>query len=259
MGESDAKIDRDIQRFNEDTESAAELPGRIRVSLFRFARAFPHRVQWWFVTLAVIGALAFFVHWSFLVAAVPVLIFIRRHWRTLRDHFLSGCLNAAKVVSLDPPLVAVSTDLQTGDVPCPVLRILPQPLRMMVPGDPEIGRRAAAVSLYGWSLGERDHWSTFHPLLVDTGTGSGEKIGEAIDRLDDEDWDDLEFALAQVKPPCEPGLYRIYQPLERPLHVLALPRVVEHAQDAQQRGLARTGWTHHRHELSLANIQVDLS
>ncbi|MEN8148721.1 MAG: hypothetical protein ABFS86_02790 [Planctomycetota bacterium] len=261
MGDAESNIDREIERFQDETDSAADLPGRIRVNLFRFARAFPHRVQWWFVTLAVIGALAWFVHGTFLVAAVPVLIWMRRHWRNLRGHFLSGCLNAAKVVSLDPPLVAASTDLDVNEdssSPCPVLRILPQPLGLMVPGDPEIGRRAATVSLYGWTIGDRDHWSTFHPFLVDVATGNAEKIRESIDRLDDEDWADLEFALAQVPQPYTPGLYRIYEPLERPLPAEPTPEEIEKKLNRHvARRQDRLGW-HPKGQIDAESMQTAL-
>jgi hypothetical protein len=215
MSDREEQIDREIERFNEETDSEADKPGRIRVSLLRYTRAFPHLVIWWFVTLGVFVAGGALLHWSLFVPAALVLFLMNRHWRNLQGHFLSGCINPGVVLSVDPPLVAVSTDLSNSEGEFPVVKVLRQPLSMLVLEPATPGLRVATVALYEWDTGQAGRWDGFRPILADAATGNRAEIERCLDALGDEEWSELETGLEQVPEPYEPGTWRVYASVDR--------------------------------------------
>ena len=147
-----------------------------------------------------------------------------------RRRFSGGCLCSAVVVSLNPPLVAVSTDLSKVEGETwPVIKILPQPLYAVKGPQLQVGDRLPAVSLYhsgsamamsvreatGLKTGDFDkpYWYDFALVIVQCITDDPAVVQNAMRRLSESGdvWTELQAGLAQVPQPYRPGLYRIRQ------------------------------------------------
>ena len=139
MSETDSRTDRLIEKFARDSDSTASNPGRLRVNPVRYVRAFPLRFWFWVGALGLGVLLGWLLHWLVLVPFGALAGWqLLRLRRDVRFQFLGGCINPGKVVSLDPPLVAVSTDLDSGGGGFPVVKVLRQPLALMSTGKPEV-------------------------------------------------------------------------------------------------------------------------
>ena len=85
---------------------------------------------------------AILLHWSFWFG---VALFAAALWLDIsgsRWQALYGDVNPAIVVSTEPFLVAVSTDLTTGGDSYPAIKVLRQPLQRMTGGPPQLGAQA---------------------------------------------------------------------------------------------------------------------
>ncbi len=202
-------MDELLEFHQEFTQSAASNPGRLRVHWGQYSRCFPLWPVICFVGTPVSIALAIAVHWAFWILAVIVLVLDFAWWMRTRMHFVGGCINPGQVVSLDPPLIAVFTDLTKGGPRHPVVKVLPHPLTRMAGGPFRKGQRIATIATYLPGDEDLPHWEDTYPIAVGCATIDRREIERVTRSLDREDWEQLDEALAQVPQPFEPGLYRI--------------------------------------------------
>lgn len=190
----------------------ASNPGRIRVNRLRLLRNEP----FWPIALAVstVGLFALsrvsftlFYTLASLVGFVILWLYIVFYLKARQAHFQEGDINISKVLSLNPPLFATSTNMQTGfdDRTYPVVKIV----RGRVPGARGVhwktGDYFAAACLYSGSL-RKPHWKDFEPLPLSIATDRIEVLEEHSMRLAHLR-EDLERRLSLVQTPRKPGLY----------------------------------------------------
>ena len=192
--------------LNDDAQ--ASLPGNLDVQYLLWLRCFPREPLTYAAYLAGALLLALFIGPLFwlpvaLMLAVAVFSAIR-----IKEHFRSGCINPACVVSLNPPLIAAYTDLTTGRAPWPVVKVLPHPLHRMHGGAPAVGTRLVVVALYSGEMG-KPHWDDFDPIVANCVTRNEAAIEKAFSRLSEENWSDLKIGLQQVPQPYKLGLYPV--------------------------------------------------
>src|SRR2546422_712094 len=104
-----------------DDRSAASNPGKVSVQWLRYVTHFtfwPVCFAGGFLASAAL-AVARPLFW-----AVPALVLALnlQYWVRVRMRFQFGCVNPSKVVSTAPFMLAVFTDLTTGDGPYPVVK-----------------------------------------------------------------------------------------------------------------------------------------
>lgn len=190
-----------------DNRTRASNPGGLRVQYLVFLRSYPLFGLWCFGSLAASLALApwnlTFLILAVLLGAVAALWLIR-----VREYFQHGCVNAAKVVSHRPDLIAVITDLTTGKGNTPVVKIVPHPLGRMSGGRPPVGTRLATVALYSGN-GQKGHWDNFFPVAVNCATADRGAIQSLLRGIPARDWVELDEGLSQVSNPKAPGLYNV--------------------------------------------------
>lgn len=202
------------------------MPGQIKVDLRVWMRCFPQEVMPRLIRLALATAVPVIfliaapgsawgiAAFSFLLIAAQAFA-LWREATLLREHFKYGCINAAKVVSANPYLIAVYGDLGLhGGEPWPVIKIMRQPLGKVRGRRMQGGDRLATVSLY-YGEYSKPHWDDFQPVAVNCVTDDERAIRDALWRLnrrEEEDvWGDLEKYLALVPQPYRPGLYWMRQ------------------------------------------------
>jgi hypothetical protein len=192
------------------TESAASNPGRLAVHWGQYSQCFPLWPIICFMGTPVAIALSIAVHWAFWILAAIVLLLDFAWWMRTRLHFVGGCINPGKVVSLDPPLIAVFTDLTKGEgYEHPVVKVLKHPLSRMSGGPFGVGQRIATIATYEHSDEDKPHWSDTYPVAVHCATTDLDEIDRVTAALDKDSWRKLDQALEQVPEPYEPGLYQI--------------------------------------------------
>lgn len=201
--------DQETWTINDDTR--ASHPGGIRASRLRWLWHYPTWPLIWAGTLMIAVALAWFLHWGFWILAGLLLIMNLLYWVRVREHFLQGCANPAIVVSLDPMLIAVFTDLSMGVGSYPAIKIVEKKLKRIAGQEPTVGTRVATVALYSASLiDDKANWDDFDPRPVDCVTGNLADINRLLKGFSDKDWHDLQEGLKQVPKPFRSGLYRLW-------------------------------------------------
>jgi hypothetical protein len=190
----------------------ATNPGQIRVSRLRLLLSEP----FWPIalTISTVGLFALsrvsnpvFYTLAAIVSLAVLWLYLVFYLKARQAHFQEGDVNISKVLSLNPPLFATSTNMQTGldQRVYPVVKIV----RGKVPGARglrwKVGDYFAAACHYSGSLKAR-HWKDFEPLPLSFATDRVEVLEEHSRRLENLQ-EDFERRLALVKTPRRPGLY----------------------------------------------------
>ncbi len=231
-------VNQPQRSFTVDDSTHASNPGNLHIDYLYWIRSFPDKPIQLILPLTILVFLAFLTNWIFGFAFFGVLregkslhslpsallaialfniffgIGIFRLLKKLiflairiREHFLYGCVNPGVVVALNPPLVAVFTDITTGKVPHHTIKILPQPLKWMKKGVPPVGTRLATVALYEGNL-HAGRWNDFHPVVIDCVTGNQADIQRVLQNIPDWEWEQLYIGLGYLRT-TKPGLYNI--------------------------------------------------
>jgi len=194
--------------------TVASNPGNIKISKLRYLRSYPTWFWIWHGLGLICALLCYFVSLLF----IPLVLFFGfccfLYWRRVTTQFRSGCANPAKVVSIDPPLVAAFTNLTKGALETNIIKIAKQPIKKFSTGMPTLGQKIATIALYENGFPESQHWSSFDPKPVNCVTGNDASINQVLSTFTQEDWQELEVGLAQVPQPFKPGHYRVYSPAE---------------------------------------------
>jgi hypothetical protein len=128
-------------------------------------------------------------------------------WQLLqrRDHFRHGCVCPAVVISTNPYLIAVATDLATTDAArYPAIKIMKQPLGKMTGGPPQIGTRLATVATYRGDVNSA-HWDDFEPIVVNCVTTDEREIARVFSSITQEEWEDLDRGVRHLPERPKPG------------------------------------------------------
>lgn len=126
-----------------------------------------------------------------------------------RHQFSNGDVNISKVLSLDPPLFATSTNMRNGygDSKFPAVKIVHGKVPSVRGKRWEVGDYFPAACLYSGSL-KKPHWDNFFPEPLSRATDDLAVIehhNKNLEYLRDE----LDARLSLVDSPGEPGIYFI--------------------------------------------------
>lgn len=193
-------------------DTRASNPGEIRIDRWRLLRYEP---VWPIVLilsviglfyLGLTGAGAIYIG-SGSFGILVVWIYIATYFRLREMQFAEGDVNISKVISLDPPLLATSTNMQTGfdSNEYPVVKIV----RGKVPA--ARGRRWKAGDYFASAclyIGphRKPRWKNVFPLPISLATDRIEVIEEQDRRVADLR-EELDRRLSLVPTPRRPGLY----------------------------------------------------
>ncbi|MDA1049675.1 MAG: DUF3239 domain-containing protein [Planctomycetota bacterium] len=193
-----------------DDSARASNPGNLQVNPFRWFRHYPKWPMIWLCSFVFFVALASLVHWSFWVVALLLFAMNWFYWQRVRDHFRHGCANPAIIVSMEPTLIAVSTDLTKGIGEYPVVKIIEKSIPAACGQVPQVGSRLPVVALYEPSPDdELPHWADFDPRPIDCATGNLDAIQAVMSTFTEDDWNELKLWLRQVPRPFCCGLYHV--------------------------------------------------
>lgn len=205
----DHSMEHELEYVQRKTDSAASNPGMLRVNRWRYVRAFPFWGTVWHLPLLAFFILIF-VHWIFIL---PTLLFAAAcflYWRRIKYNFIAGCVNPGVVLSLDPPLIAVLTNLTKGGGQWNVIKVLRHPLHRMSSGMPTVGQRVVTIAGYIAVNEVLEHWDDFEPVIPDVVSTDFGELKRLKASVSDTDWQELDDGLKQLSQPLSEGLYRIY-------------------------------------------------
>ena len=141
----------------------------------------------------------------FSILVILLLVINGFYWLRKKEHFKSGDSNGGIVISINPTLVAVTTDLTKGFGEFPVIKIISCSTLKNV----KINDKIATVALYSASENdELPHWIDFNPIPLSYATNDKATLENAINSYDLEQWDSIKSRLKEIKKPYKPGLYK---------------------------------------------------
>jgi hypothetical protein len=188
-----------------DNNTAASTPGRLALNRLQWFRCYPKWPLIWGVPLLGFLYLAVYHGWGWWFLAVPCLGMNFLYWTRVREHFGSGDVCPAMVISEEPLLIAVGTYMTTGNGNYPVIKVMSVPSASLPRRDRVAGTRLATVALYS-GRGDEPHWRDFDPRPAGAATTNPGMIEEAFDRISEGLWMDFDFWYRQV-PELDPGLH----------------------------------------------------
>jgi hypothetical protein len=189
--------------------SHASNPGNVPVNLFRWFHYYPKWPLIWFSSLAASVAMACVVDPYLWIVAGLLLCWNLLYWQRVREHFRNGCACPAVIVSMEPMLIAVATDLSKGDGEYPAIKIIEKSLPTVCGQIPQAGSQLATVALYDSSSYHIPYWADFDPRPVECATGELDVIERVMKTFARKDWNELYSWLDQVPQPYRCGLYHV--------------------------------------------------
>lgn len=188
--------------------TVAGNPGKLKVNRWRLYWSEPLRP----IILIVLGAGFFLASVFDPSPALPVAggfcfgLLLTGGGKHVRQ-FEEGDVNISKILSLDPPLFATSTNMQNSwnAKPYPVVKIVRRKIPNVRGQAWKVGDYFPAACLYSGSM-KRDHWTDFSPLPVSMATDRVEAIHMQMERINHLR-DELDQRLTLVPKPYKPGLY----------------------------------------------------
>ncbi len=190
-----------------DHNTFASLPARLRCNLLKYAFHYPVLPGFFVITQVSAWYCFTLASSSLLIPAVLSASLIFLYWKHIAALCWHGDLCPAKVISTNPLLIAVHTDLTLCDAPFPVIKIMKPPHLTFGRKTPCIGDRLAAVALYKSTGRYHGRWDDFTPRPIQCVTLSKSRVQSTIERIPHELWDDLDENLNAVSEPQSPGLY----------------------------------------------------
>ena len=173
-----------------DTAMASN-PGRLKVQWPVFLRCFP---KWPVIyVLAIPGAaiLGMLMGQPRLLPVLPLILFVLAllGLQKLKEQFWNGDVNPARVVSVNPPTIAVLGDLTTRHgLAWHVVKVIRVPqLRAARGGVPPVGSPLATVAVY-WGNSGTSHWDDFDPQIVNCVTDSQPEIQRVLSSIAPQSW-----------------------------------------------------------------------
>lgn len=189
-----------------DDETYATNPGNVEVNAwvwtrYNFTKVAPLAFGLVFSIFLVLEYSLWFIPFVLIMTGI-----ILYYWIRIEEHFELGDSNGGIVVSLNPPLVAVATDLTKGPGEYPVIKLIPyKPHRKS-----KVGDRIPTIALY--RRGEDDdnlpYWVNFFPIPLDYATSDQKEIEKAMATYPEHQWKQIEDRLAELSRPLKAGIYK---------------------------------------------------
>jgi hypothetical protein len=187
---------------------SASNPANVRLEVVHFLKCDLKDVLILVAAIVLSGVIAVF-NWkpALLVLGLGVAVVIVSIWQA-RSMFQVGDVCAAMVIDPQRNLVAVATDLSKSNKPHLVVKVLKQPLSRVTGGPFEQDTRLAFVAMYN-GFEHEPRWRDFGGYLINSGTTNAKALKRTLRSISDEQWENLESAVAELEKPYRPGLYDV--------------------------------------------------
>lgn len=181
-----------------DNDTVASTPGKIPLNRFQWFRCYPKWPLIWGLSFLLFLWLALSHGWGWWLPSVPLLMMNWLYWIRVREHFASGDVCPAIVISVTPLVLAVGTDLRKAFDPHPAVKVVLIPSASLPKQFRVVGTRIATVALYRRSQETSSRWSDFDPRPVGAATTRLAVIEDAASRIPESLWNDFDQWRQQV-------------------------------------------------------------
>ena len=124
--------------------------------------------------------------------------------------YIDGDSNPGIVISLNPVLIAVATDLTRGIGEYPVVKIIKLHWKGRPGFELKEGAEVATIARYEWEKNPGDpYWGGFNPHPVQAVADDLDDATPLMNTYMKRSWENLRNLLVHVPKPYKPGLYRI--------------------------------------------------
>lgn len=189
-------------------ESEAARPGKVKANFFLWAKNYPFKIILPFLFLsfafwATLSESGVNHLWGYLFLFVLAVGF---QFRKFYEHFRSGSICPAKVISEKPFLVAVYTDLSKGEGYFPVIKVVKMKESKTLGF--KLGDSVPVVSLYNINQ-TKPYWKDFSPLPVYCATNDYDDVSRVLSMVTKNELEFIDCELERVPKPVKAGTYRI--------------------------------------------------
>ncbi len=159
------------------------------------------------LTLALVAGLLLTikVHWLFAIVLIGALLYNIWYWFTAYNRFKGGDVNPGRVISLEPTLVAVATDMRKYSGDYPILKIIKTKLPKE---DRKLGKIIPTVAIYNDNPHGYPFWSEFHPVPVIHGLKDQNHIDHMLATISQTSIQNLHDYIGKTSSKA-PGIYKV--------------------------------------------------
>ncbi len=189
--------------INHDT--VASSPGRIKANPLKYSLHYPKNglILLGVIAVSLFSGLQFasqssILSFSIIIAAIAIVFCLRTYWNHIVAIAFHGDLCPCRVISVNPLRVAVCTNLSNCGQQYQVIKVINPPIRSLDGSPLKIGDQFASIAMYQASAEHEDRWADFFPKPVQCFTGDREQILNAVDRIPQRCWDDLDRGIEQI-------------------------------------------------------------
>ncbi len=187
-----------------DNDTKASNEGEIRFNPLVWARYDTRMVVCVTWGLVVLILLTIFSSTDYLIMLIAAIILNFFYWVGSMEHF-SVDSNGGIIVSVNPPLAAVMTNLAKYDGNYPVIKIIDYKVKREI----SIGDRIGTVATYKQGKNERlPHWDDFSPIPIEYCTNDQVSIDIEMNFYTEQQWEDTERGIQKIEKPFKVALYR---------------------------------------------------
>lgn len=175
----------------------------------------PNYLRWAKMNLAKVLRITFYLiasfwlminfHWTLGILFVGTLLYNLWYWYTVKGKFGGGNVSFGKVLSINPDLIAVGTDLSKGIGSYPVLKIMKTKLPKE---DKKVGKYVPTIALYYDNPHDYPFWSVIDPSPVSHGITNRDHLAYLLSKFSQEDINELNSFIDQIKGKKE-GTYKV--------------------------------------------------
>lgn len=145
------------------------------------------------------------VHWIFVLLFIAALLYFIWYWFMAFNRFKGGDVNPGKVISINPTLVAVASDMRKFAGDYPILKII----ETNIPKEDQvINKVIPTVALYNDNPHGYPFWAEFHPVPVIQGIKDRQHINSILNNFSKSNLKTLEDYILKTNSK-EIGIYKV--------------------------------------------------
>ena len=195
-----------------DTNTYASNPGKISFKPLVWVRHDLANVLTYILPLLLSVFFSLFHSYFWLLIVLPLLLLNFYYWISIVEHYTADS-NLGVVISVDPPLVAVYTDLTKGIGSYPAIKIIEYRTSRKISLGSEVAT-AATYRVYDEEsfLNSDEHleyWVNFYPLPLDYATDDETEIETALSSYPRGQKQLILATIRQISQPYRQGLYKV--------------------------------------------------
>lgn len=193
------------KKYTLDNNTTASNPGVIILNPLVWAKYNIKNVTLLFTSLLVSVLLSVFISYYLLIFVIISVLINTYYWLRSKEHFTADS-NGGIIVSTNPPLAAVSTNLAKYGDDYPAIKII----KYNVKKDIIIGDKIGTVAVYSEGEDdELDYWDDFFPIPIEYATNNKDSIELEIQSYPKEQWEAIRNGVNQITKPYQIGLYHV--------------------------------------------------